>query len=130
MRASHEKPLHRVVVAGGELHMPLKRSKSSKNLTLACTMGKKRHSESVFENVRLSDFRSRTYPLLRAKRTKRGRVSPIEEEKSQEPVFTCAGCQGEQLEMGFYMYLDQCFCSEECRSEAITMDEIRFLRLA
>ena len=54
---------------------------------------------------------------------------PVEKEPP-EVKFRCLGCKRTSMKDGFYMYLDQCFCSEQCRSEAITLDEIELLTLS
>mmetsp|Transcript_1967 Transcript_1967/g.3597 ORF Transcript_1967/g.3597 Transcript_1967/m.3597 type:complete len:150 (+) Transcript_1967:242-691(+) len=45
-------------------------------------------------------------------------------------VLCCEICKQTALNFGMYMYLDQVYCSEGCRSEAIAIDEIGTLRLS
>jgi len=43
--------------------------------------------------------------------------------------FRCTGCKEDKLFKGMFMYLDDIFCSEACRNEAIALDEMGMLRL-
>mmetsp|Transcript_44235 Transcript_44235/g.71101 ORF Transcript_44235/g.71101 Transcript_44235/m.71101 type:complete len:219 (-) Transcript_44235:656-1312(-) len=42
----------------------------------------------------------------------------------------CVMCKRASTYKGMFMYLDQVFCSEQCRSEAIAIDEIDILKLS
>mmetsp|Transcript_25920 Transcript_25920/g.41733 ORF Transcript_25920/g.41733 Transcript_25920/m.41733 type:complete len:132 (-) Transcript_25920:667-1062(-) len=130
--------------------MPLKRSKSSRSVSLSCLFKdqeqpqsfapRKRNSLSRDENnnnlsqtssiesfggEQLESKNPKPVPSVRL--LKRARRQRCEEE--DDKFYKCAGCKQRRLTSGFFMYLDRCFCSEGCRNEAITMDEIQFLQL-
>mmetsp|Transcript_6419 Transcript_6419/g.8830 ORF Transcript_6419/g.8830 Transcript_6419/m.8830 type:complete len:119 (+) Transcript_6419:173-529(+) len=118
--------------------MPLQRSQSSRNLNLNCMVNqpKKRPIDSK-ENSNFSSLESfgrealfdpkNSQSFTSVRLLKRARRTHNENE---EKFKKCDGCQKEKLVLGFFMYLDRCFCSEQCRLEAITVDEIQCLRVS
>mmetsp|Transcript_13916 Transcript_13916/g.21027 ORF Transcript_13916/g.21027 Transcript_13916/m.21027 type:complete len:114 (-) Transcript_13916:511-852(-) len=113
--------------------MPLKRSQSSRNLAhFKPAQRRKRHgSDNSFMSVKIPEAKAPTFSSYRFNkraRTKYKQEADFDELRS-DSIVSCALCKRTKLTFGFFMYLDQCFCSETCRSEAITLDEMRFLRV-
>mmetsp|Transcript_30417 Transcript_30417/g.74034 ORF Transcript_30417/g.74034 Transcript_30417/m.74034 type:complete len:127 (-) Transcript_30417:401-781(-) len=125
--------------------MPLKRSQRSRNLSL-CQFSTKRNRDyddfiserprksastqsfrPSFSSAMIATFNDTKMMFAPSSMVKNKTTKTIE--RCLGSGLCCASCRRASLNAGMYMYRDQAFCSEECRSEAIAIDEIDSLKL-